>query len=709
MKRLKPYLGVGIAAWVASASLVMAQEDFYIELRGPEGQSSAQTRQAPAARPVQQVAPAQASRPIQQIGSAQTTSGRYGPIRSTDTLWTIAEKYTRSPVTVQQTMVALYHLNPRSFVRGNINNLQRGAYLRLPTESQARQRSAGEAQAEFGRLTRQGNRRVTQAATAPKPVLAATSQPKTGVTAPKPAAATPAAPKASTKAAPNVAQPPKNEPAVASNGLSEPKAAAKPTVTPAPSAVTESESVEPASPATTPQSVEEAQLTRLQLQLMDELREQVSMSNEQLANLSDNNQALRQHLAQLTAEVAALKASAETPTAPEAEPEEEGWFKELLNNPLNLALLLILPALLLLALFTLWWRNREKRDLVEQEQALAETSILMEEDKDEFSDLFSSEPEETLLNEQEETIEPAPIAEQNIDEDAFARFLEEQQQLEEVEAEQQVPAPPAEPEVEPEAEPNEGPLEDTLFDDEASFTSSDDALSNEELDDLFSMTATQDDIGLTADEQALSEEDTASEASVEDAFAEQDLFAVDPQASDADSEELASDWLNGPLSPEQLAAAGLSEVAPSESELKTPVTAAQTEQASDEADTPPARLMDDWPEPVAEAEPEDTVEPYVSVDELMADAERGEGPEPDLERSLNLELDDYANVMGQGQNVDIDIDEGGVSSQLDLARAYLEIDDADSARDLLNQALERGNAEQQRDAKKLLQRLDKRA
>ena len=92
----------------------------------------------------------------------------------------------------------------------------------------------------------------------------------------------------------------------------------------------------------------------------------------------------------------------------------------------------------------------------------------------------------------------------------------------------------------------------------------------------------------------------------------------------------------------------------------------------------------------------------------MADAERGEGPDPERERTLDLELDDYANVIGQGQGIDIDIDEGGLSGQLDLARAYIEIDDIDSARDLLNEALERGNAEQQRDAKKLLPRLDKR-
>ncbi|WP_227875049.1 FimV/HubP family polar landmark protein [Oceanisphaera profunda] len=659
IKRLKPYLGVGLAVWVAS-SAVLAQGDFYIELRGPESADSAPTREPDRPAAVPQASPAQQTRPIQQIGAAApaaTALGQYGPVRSTDTLWTIAEKYTRPPVTVQQTMVALYHLNPRAFVRGNINNLQRGVQLRLPTASQARQRSAGEAQTEFGRLTRQGNRRVVQGATAPARPQVAVAQvssvpPKP---APKPTVQPATQPIASTNtAAPTAARPPVAEPTPTANGLTEPKAATNGLAEPkaAPSIAANND------PAT-PEQAEDAALNRLQLQLMDELREQVSMSNEQLASLADNNQALRQHLAQLSAEVAALKANTDQQpsqdVAPEAEPE--GWLQELLNNPINLALILILPALLLLALFTLWWRNRERRDLAAQEQALTENSMMMDDERDEFDDLFAT-ADDTLDEEADAFASPEPIAEQDIDEDAFARFLEEQQQLEEAEAERQVeveaPQPVVEPELTPEPEPTPEPelepeldedslfedalFEDQLFEDEIPLTTTTDSLSNEELDDLFN-----------------------------------------------------------PSTPAETA----------------PVTADVAEQAPIEQDEPPARLVDDWPaESIADMESElesaPDPEAYVSVDELMADAELGEGPDPARERKLDLELDDYASVIGQGQGVDIDIDEGGMSGQLDLARAYLEIDDIDSARDLLNEALERGNSEQQRDAKKLLQRLDKR-
>lgn len=753
IKRLKPYLGVGLAAWVAS-TCVLAQGDFYIELRGPESTDGVQTREPDrptlAPRPVQQN-PAQQTRPIQQIGTGNTpapqalATGRYGPVRSTDTLWTIAEKYTRAPVTVQQTMVALYYLNPRAFVRGNINNLQRGAQLRLPTASQARQRSAGEAQAEFSRLTRQGNRRATQGA-APvvsRPVVATApvTQP-----APQPAIST------NTATAPAAASPPGAQPAVAANGLTAPKAA--------PGAV------EPASG--TPAAAEEMALTRLQLQLMDELREQVSMSNEQLASLADNNHLLRQHLAQLSAEVAELRTSRyETEPALTADvaPEQKGWLEDLLNNPVNLALLLILPALLLLALFTLWWRNRVRRDLAAQEQALTETSM-MEDERDEFDDFFSpsahDELEQDPFANDEALVEP--MAAQDIDEDAFARFLQEQQQLEEAEAERQMDAVTTEPEltvapeveaqvepepvleITPEPEPtpepeltpeiDEDPLfednfgedvlpedelfedklfedqlfEDEMFEDETGLTT--DSLSNDELDDLFNAPLSVEDPQLSADEAALSMEEAVAEPQVEE-LAEEETTLEEALVDGPPTEKPVADTAQAtdPLA-------------------NMPLTADLSDAAPSQQDAPPARLMDDWPEPLVESmaaieadseqaserdselqsdlHSERQPEPYVSVDELMADAERGEGPEPDRERKLDLELDDYANVIGQGQGIDIDIDEGGMSGQLDLARAYIEIDDLDSARELLNEALERGNAEQQRDAKKLLARLDKR-
>ncbi|WP_298722049.1 FimV/HubP family polar landmark protein [uncultured Oceanisphaera sp.] len=665
MKRFRPHIGFGLAGWLACSVSAVAQGEFYIELRGPESSSSAPAAAAPVQPPVAQ--------PV-------ASPGRYGPVRSTDTLWAIAARYTRAPVTVQQTMVALYHLNPQAFVRGNINYLQRGARLRLPTESQARQRSPRDAEAEFRRLSRQGNRSATRAATAPKPVTTVSkpaakpqavaqvkpkatpatpvaSKPAAPVTEPPPVAARPpvpssearpAAPAENTAAETPAAMPPES----ASSGLTTPKAATAPSVAAAPAMAD-------------PARAEEMALARLQLQLMDELREQVAMSNEQLANLADNNQALRQRLTRLTAEVEELKQDRTADAAPESVPSRAGISNELLSNPLNLALILTLPAMLLLALFTLWWRRRVRRELAEQEQEWSENSAaMMDDERNEFDELFAaeSEPEPTAAGEPD----AAPPV-QEIDEDAFARFLEEQQLMEEQEAEHQQPAPEEVSEAGFDDDvaladtlnraAAEDVAEDVLFEDEMAVDDKESAaqVSNDDIDDL-----------LFEDEMAADDKESADQVSndnIDDLLFEDEMAVDDKESADQASNDNIDDL------------------------LFNPEPAVSPEPAS--------------PRPAAD-------NGFVSVDDLMAEADLSDESGRDFERKLDLELDDYADVLGQGQNVDIDLDEGGMGAQLDLARAYIEIDDIDSARELLNEALERGNAEQQRDAKKLLQRLAKR-
>ncbi|TQV82970.1 FimV/HubP family polar landmark protein [Aliikangiella coralliicola] len=70
----------------------------------------------------------------------------YGPVSPNDTLWSIASK-TRpdSQVTIHQTLVAIYRANPHAFANGNINNLMRGEVLQIPdanTISQVPHRAA---------------------------------------------------------------------------------------------------------------------------------------------------------------------------------------------------------------------------------------------------------------------------------------------------------------------------------------------------------------------------------------------------------------------------------------------------------------------------------------------------------------------------------------------------------------------------------------
>ena len=61
------------------------------------------------------------------------TGTSYGPVSSSDTLWSIASK-TRpnNQVSIHQTLVAIYRANPHAFLNGNINNLKRGEVLNIP-------------------------------------------------------------------------------------------------------------------------------------------------------------------------------------------------------------------------------------------------------------------------------------------------------------------------------------------------------------------------------------------------------------------------------------------------------------------------------------------------------------------------------------------------------------------------------------------------
>nr|WHW29667.1 hypothetical protein [uncultured bacterium] len=96
-------------------------------------------------------------RPIQQapppVEAAPATAPRvvaageaYGPVQSGETLWRIASDYIeQSGHSVNQAMVMIALANPEAFRNGNINRLQRGAILRMPTLRQVGQISRADA------------------------------------------------------------------------------------------------------------------------------------------------------------------------------------------------------------------------------------------------------------------------------------------------------------------------------------------------------------------------------------------------------------------------------------------------------------------------------------------------------------------------------------------------------------------------------------
>ena len=90
---------------------------FFVELQGAGRGSlprSATWSPSPARGP-RRIAKAEPI--VRQVASAK--AGGYGPVRPTDTLWSLASKHRPSNrVSVYQTMVAIYDKNPRSFADG---------------------------------------------------------------------------------------------------------------------------------------------------------------------------------------------------------------------------------------------------------------------------------------------------------------------------------------------------------------------------------------------------------------------------------------------------------------------------------------------------------------------------------------------------------------------------------------------------------------
>jgi len=76
------------------------------------------------------------------------SNGRYGPVQRGQTLSAIARNVAPSGVDIQQMMLALQKANPDAFYRDNINALKSGAVLRVPTSAEAQAMTLAAAAAE---------------------------------------------------------------------------------------------------------------------------------------------------------------------------------------------------------------------------------------------------------------------------------------------------------------------------------------------------------------------------------------------------------------------------------------------------------------------------------------------------------------------------------------------------------------------------------
>ncbi|MCL1094802.1 FimV/HubP family polar landmark protein [Shewanella kaireitica] len=95
---------------------------------------------------------------------------------------------------------------------------------------------------------------------------------------------------------------------------------------------------------------------------------------------------------------------------------------------------------------------------------------------------------------------------------------------------------------------------------------------------------------------------------------------------------------------------------------------------------------------------------FIDIDRLLNEAEE-ENVETDLYQELDVDMGELDSLMGNTSMVDVDDAENSINAKLDLARAYIEIDDNDSARALLKEVELDGNERQQEEASGLIKEL----
>ncbi|MCH1930741.1 pilus assembly protein FimV [Shewanella sp. A25] len=95
---------------------------------------------------------------------------------------------------------------------------------------------------------------------------------------------------------------------------------------------------------------------------------------------------------------------------------------------------------------------------------------------------------------------------------------------------------------------------------------------------------------------------------------------------------------------------------------------------------------------------------FIDIEKLLSDADQ-DATESDLYPEVDVEMSDVGALIGDAAMIDVDDEENSVNAKLDLARAYIEIEDKDSAKALLKEVQIDGNERQQDEAGRLLKEL----
>lgn len=96
----------------------------------------------------------------------------YGPVKSGETLWPIANKLRDQNMSVEQMAMALLKANPEAFHDGNVNKLKRGVNLKVPSREDVMSMTAREARAAFYAQVNSWKEEIQQARLAKEQAIA---------------------------------------------------------------------------------------------------------------------------------------------------------------------------------------------------------------------------------------------------------------------------------------------------------------------------------------------------------------------------------------------------------------------------------------------------------------------------------------------------------------------------------------------------------
>ncbi|WP_169902729.1 FimV/HubP family polar landmark protein [Paraferrimonas sedimenticola] len=707
--------------------------------------------------------------------SVQQIIRQYGPTSPTDTLWGVANKVRPEPgLSIYQVMVALHDANPHAFANSNLNSLEKGVILLVPSAdtiasypvAKAKARAEGD-DSRWGKVAAKPSGQNSK----PKPIAKPKAEPEVVAAKPQPKPAAPVQPKPS-------------EPALSSVQTNELKDELS----------RNQEALQTAQESSRALTQEVATL-KGRLGATESELQVTRYENDKLVAELEKTRSLNQ---QLLAENRELKTG-----------QAGGFWSFLISNWWLLLIVAIIPAGIVLAVaYWMMSRKAQAQQTPEQEFStgeaapqtfaaaevndapLAETAVL---------DANSSSEQAVDLEapSHRELMESSEAQDSEMLDALWEQAMNEQSEVPDSVAQEINSSPELAGELEPqresfaEAEPQTAELpEDDLIQalDQPELTDTNDELP--ELDDELLGFENEPVVRTSAEAEPSSVSDDALMAELDDQIAELNMATAEPapvveepgldaidistefdgiDISEADEAviELGDISATDEMSLDDLAQSIIEETQTEQvAEAKQDATAdvdpdtaslaaddvlewSLDDATADEGDLEAPSASDEAAEQVAEfqndgldfdisdinldppAEPEQpaddaiegidlsddirlegielasdeapaqTGEDFIDIDVLMQQA--SDAPvENDPYQDPDVDFSDLDEVVKGQKDIDVDDAENSINAKLDLARAYIEIQDTDSARALLKEISLDGNDEQKVEAERLI-------